>query len=75
LYDDGSGERFRWDEERVPYGLLGDQAGLASPLAIPLALGVVVVVVEILNPLEVDDVASFPVVELDRDKACGGWWL
>ena len=48
----------------IPYGLPGDQAGLASPLAIPLPL------VAMLNPLADDEVSA--VVELDRDRACDG---
>jgi hypothetical protein len=71
----------------VPYGLLGDQAelGLANPLAIPD--GVVVDDDDgktILSPLEVavavvvvvvdPSFVTAPVVELDRDMACGWPW-
>lgn len=80
----GSGERLRFDEERVPYGLLGDQAELPPlGLAIPLAIPAGVVVVEgktMLSPREavvavVDpSFVAAPVVELDREMPCGWPW-
>lgn len=62
--------RFRLDEERVPYGVLGERVdvvaeeGLASPRASPEGGGIVK-----LSPERGFD--SFVVVELERDMAVG----